>query len=92
MEKIIAMLLLSRVFERLGGFEPDLMDVLCDAALLTSVVSSWGVRSAMERRCRGANGEVCGEEGEEYVRRCLRVRRQLAEGRRRRNGPIAAMV
>ncbi len=37
---------------------PDLMAVLWCAAFRTSVVSSAGVRSAMDRKCRGANGEV----------------------------------
>lgn len=40
--------------------EPDLRMRLCVAALRTSAVSSLGVRSAMERRWRGAKGEVCG--------------------------------
>ena len=43
----------------------DLMVFLCFAAFRTSVVSSWGVRSAMERRWRGAKGEVVGVEGVE---------------------------
>jgi hypothetical protein len=40
------------------GTEPDLMVFLWEAALRTSVVSSAGVRSAIERRCLGAKGEV----------------------------------
>lgn len=36
---------------------PDLMAVLCWWAFRTRVVSSAGVRSAMERRCRGATGD-----------------------------------
>jgi hypothetical protein len=43
---------------------PDLMAVLCWCALRTSVVSSAGVRSAMESRCRGANGDVGGDAGD----------------------------
>jgi cobalamin synthase len=41
-----------------------LMAVLYFWAFCTSVVSSAGVRSAMERRCRGANGDVGGVAGE----------------------------
>jgi cobalamin synthase len=41
-----------------------LMAVLCWCAFWTSVVSSAGVRSAMERRWRGANGDVGGAAGE----------------------------
>ena len=43
--------------------EPDLMEVLKEDAFRTRVVSSDGVRSAMERRWRGANGEVCRVDG-----------------------------
>lgn len=50
---------------RLEGTEPDLTADLWEEALRTSWVSSCGVRSAMERRWRGAKGEVCGVEGEE---------------------------
>lgn len=50
--------------------EPDFMAVLCEEAFRTRAVNSEGVRSAMESRCRGANGEVAGVEGVElaYVR------------------------
>jgi hypothetical protein len=74
-----------------GEMEPDLMAVLCVAALRTRVVSSVGVRSAIERRCRGANGEVCGE-GDEYDRDCwvfLVLRRHaMGDRRSRRTGGI----
>ena len=50
--------------ERWGQPFSDLMSTLCFPALRTRVVSSWGVRSAMESRCRGAKGEVCGVAGE----------------------------
>lgn len=42
-----------------------------------------GVRSAIERRWRGAKGEVGGVEGVEYVRTCVRVklRRAVVVGR-----------
>lgn len=43
---------------------PDLMAVLWLCALRTSVVSSAGVRSAIESRCRGAKGDVGGAAGE----------------------------
>jgi hypothetical protein len=45
--------------------EPDLREVLWEEALRTRVVSSEGVRSAIERKWRGAKGEVCGVEGVE---------------------------
>lgn len=62
---IIATVLPLREPNKLLGTEPDLMEVLWDEALRTRVVSSAGDRSAIERRCRGAKGEVCGVEGEE---------------------------
>lgn len=65
MENMIAIVLLRREVESEGDRVPDLMAVLWAAALRTRVVSSPGVRSAIDRRCRGANGEVWGVEGEE---------------------------
>ena len=59
------------------GTEPDLMVVLWEEALRTRVVSSVGVRSAMESKWRGAKGEVAGVAGEEYVR--LRIWRGVVE-------------
>ena len=47
------------------GIEPDLIACLWEYALRTRVVSSEEDRSAMERRWRGANGEVGGVEGVE---------------------------
>jgi hypothetical protein len=49
--------LVERLFGRLVAEEDFTVD-LWDAAFRTRVVSSVGVRSAIERRCRGANGEV----------------------------------
>lgn len=43
--------------------DPDLMARLCVAALRTRVENSVGVRSAIERRCRGAKGEIGGVVG-----------------------------
>lgn len=60
---IIATLLPERELRRFEGMEPDLMAVLWEEALRTRVVNSEGVRSAIERRCRGANGDVEGVEG-----------------------------
>jgi hypothetical protein len=40
------------------GTEPDFRACLCEDALRTREVSSAGVRSAIERKWRGANGEV----------------------------------
>lgn len=48
--KVMATVLPLSAPARPGGVEPDLMAFLCAAALRTSVVSSVGVRSAMERR------------------------------------------
>lgn len=62
---IIAIVWPLKLPSRLLGIDPDFMDVLWDEAFRTRVVNSAGVRSAMERRCRGANGEVGGVEGEE---------------------------
>lgn len=56
-----------RLPRRFLGIEPDLIAVLCEEALRTRVVSSVGVRSAMERKCRGAKGEVAGVDGVEGV-------------------------
>lgn len=41
------------------------MAALCEEAFRTRVVNSDGVRSAIERRCRGAKGDVEGVEGVE---------------------------
>ena len=48
------------------GISPvaPLIAALCAPAFRTSVVSSPGVRSAMERRCRGAKGDILGAVGE----------------------------
>jgi len=54
---------------RLRGIEPVLISRLCRDALRTKVVNSAGVRSAMERRWRGAKGEVGGVVVDEYSRR-----------------------
>lgn len=48
------------------GIEPDLIACLWEAAFRTRVVNSGGVRSAIDRRCRGANGEVERVAGVEY--------------------------
>lgn len=50
---------------RLEGIEPDLTAVLFAEALRTRVTSSCGVRSEMERKCRGEKGEGGGVEGVE---------------------------
>jgi hypothetical protein len=60
---IIATVLPLREPRRFLGIEPDLMEVLCDEALRTKVVSSVGVRSAMESKWRGAKGDVAGVAG-----------------------------
>jgi hypothetical protein len=47
-----------REVDRDNGVSPDLIASLCERAFWTSVVNSSGVRSAIDRRWRGANGEV----------------------------------
>lgn len=62
---IIATVLPAKLLSKCAGMEPDLREVLWEEALRTRVVSSEGVRSAIERKWRGAKGEVCGVEGVE---------------------------
>lgn len=47
------------------GTGPGLMALLWELALRTRVVRSTGLRSEIERKCRGAKGEVAGVEGVE---------------------------
>lgn len=42
------------------GIEFDFMDTLCEWAFRTRVVSSAELRSAIDRKCRGAKGDVVG--------------------------------
>ena len=65
---IMATVLPVRLPKRFFGIEPDLTVCLCELALRTRVVNSAGERSAIERKWRGANGEVCGVAGLEYAR------------------------
>lgn len=69
----------ERELGRLLGIEPDLIEVLWEDALRTSVLNSAVVRSAIERKWRGANGEVFGVAGLEYERieGFVRLRRAL---------------
>ena len=57
---IIAMVLRDRELRREVETDPLLWACLCDEALRIRVVSSEGVRSAIERKCRGAKGERIG--------------------------------
>lgn len=81
--KVMATVFPARAPRRVCGTSPvpDLMAVLWAPALRTSVVSSPGVRSAMERRCRGAKGDVCGAAGEEVDKHRRKLRTAAAEGR-----------
>lgn len=63
--KVMATVLPDNELDSDIGMEPDLIACLREAALRTRVVSSAGVRSDIERRCRGANGDVEGVAGEE---------------------------
>ena len=47
------------------GIEPDFKDCLCEWAFRTRVVNSGELRSAIDNRWRGANGDVSGLEGVE---------------------------
>jgi hypothetical protein len=60
LEKVRAMLWPASEDVKCAGREEDFAAVLCLEALRTRAVSSWGERSAIERKWRGANGEVCG--------------------------------
>jgi hypothetical protein len=60
LENIIAIVLPESLPARAGGVTPDLMAVLWEDALWRRVLNSAGVRSAIERRWRGAKGEMRG--------------------------------
>lgn len=77
---IMATVLPVRAPRRFFGIEPDLMARLWEWALRTRLVSSVGVRSAMDRRWRGAKGEVAGVEDVAYVCTCDRVKLRSAVG------------
>lgn len=62
--KIKGIVFVDKAPERDLGSLPDLMADLWEEALETSLVSSGVVRSAMERKWRGAKGDVGGVEGE----------------------------
>ena len=68
----MAMVLPERVLRSDLGIEPDLMACLWECAFRTRVESSEEERSAIERRDRGAKGEVGGAVGEERRRICWR--------------------
>lgn len=55
---VIAIVWPFKEVERDSGVSPDLIASLWERAFWTRVVNSSGVRSAIERRCRGAKGEV----------------------------------
>ena len=63
--KVMAIVFPVRVPSSEVGIEPDLTACLWEWAFRMRVVSSEEVRSAIERRWRGANGEVGGVEGVE---------------------------
>lgn len=66
--KVIATVFPVRAPSKVLGTEPDLRACLRDEALRIRAMNSEGVRSAIERRCLGAKGEVGGVEGVEYAR------------------------
>lgn len=70
--KIIATVFPVKEPSKFWGIDPDLMDRLCEEALRTRAVNSVGERSAMERKWRGANGEVGGVVCDEYCRMACR--------------------
>lgn len=63
---IIATVFPERLPRRVFGTELDLRACLWEYALRTRVANSAGDRSAIERRCRGANGETGGVVDAEY--------------------------
>jgi hypothetical protein len=73
---IIATVLPDNAPSKFRGTEPLLIVFLCWEALRTRAVNSAGVRSAIERKCRGAKGETGGvvAVAEVYVRRSIEVR------------------
>ena len=62
---IMATVFPSKDPSRFLGTEPDFIDFLYEEALRTRVVSSAGVRSAIERKWRGGKGDVIGVAGDE---------------------------
>ena len=60
LENMIAIVCPRRDCERVGSKALDFAACLWVAALRTRVESSVGERSDIERRCRGAKGEVAG--------------------------------
>lgn len=68
--KIKGIVFVERAFFRWGGREPDLIEDLWEEALEMRVVNSGVVRSEIERKWRGAKGDVAGvPEGEVLVER-----------------------
>ena len=65
--KIIAIVLPVKDPDNLSRTCPDLMVCLYENALATSLVSSKGLRSAIESRCRGAKGEFGNGEEENVL-------------------------
>lgn len=59
LEKAMAIVWRARELCSVVGRRPDLIADLWEDALRMRVVSSAGFRSAIERRCRGAKGELC---------------------------------
>lgn len=65
---IIATVLPDSAPSKLRGTDPLLMVFLCCDALRTKVVNSAGVKSAIDKKWRGANGETGGVVADEYAR------------------------
>lgn len=61
LEKSKAIVFRAKAFSSIEGIEPDLRACLCEEALRINVMSSVGDNSAIDKKCRGANGEVEGE-------------------------------
>lgn len=68
--KVTATVLPANAPNKDAGMDPDLTAFLWLSALRTRLVNSAEVRSAMDSRWRGANGDVGGDAGDEYVLRC----------------------
>lgn len=59
-ENMTAIVLFARAWELCFGADPDLIAALCSKALRTRAVNSFGVRSAIDSRWRGAKGDTVG--------------------------------
>ena len=85
LENIIAMVLPARDDARFCDTKPDFIALLCKAALRIKVFSSVLERSLIDKKWRGAKGEIWGVDGVEgdgvvaYARHCTRNGLRIVE-------------